>query len=137
MASGEVSFSSYDLASHYDQIKILQVDWVAGASGVVDQHTMTEEEFAPIKGMKAGIGKTVFGRVAPTSNYDIELHDSGEVDIFGGELHNRSNTASGEYAIPAVGSGYGKVPVECPLTFSLSGNIVESGEGQLKVFFYR
>jgi len=77
------------------------------------------------------------GTAAPQDQYDITLSDSDGVDIFGGELGNRSNTTS-EHAVPVIGTSYyGARFVNGALTMALTGNNVGSAKGTLKIYYTR
>jgi hypothetical protein len=77
------------------------------------------------------------GSPAPTDNYDIVINDSDGVDVMGGTLANR-DTSNSEQALPYIGSlAYGPRQIDGILTFSLSGNSVNSATGTCKVFLGR
>lgn len=65
------------------------------------------------------------GATGPTADYDIAINDEAGCDIMGGELADRSNSVS-EQAIPKMGNGYGKRPVDGKLTPAISNNAVNS-----------
>lgn len=76
------------------------------------------------------------GATAPTGDYDITLTDSNSVDIMGGELGNRSATAS-EQAVPKIDAVYGSRWVDGILTLNITNNSVNSALIVVKVFVYR
>lgn len=79
------------------------------------------------------------GSTAPTDNYDIALNTAGGFDILGGAGENR-DTASTETAYPTIDSTTGQkacVPVNSPLTMSVSGNSVANAVIGIKFFFQR
>ena len=63
--------------------------------------------------------KTDPGATAPTPNYDIDLDDSGGMDIMGGALDNRSATAR-EGALPLLRGNYQVIFNEGPLTIQVT-----------------
>lgn len=65
---------------------------------------------------------------APTDEYDIVLTDKYGIDVFGGVLANRSNTTP-QQVVPKIGAAYGTRYAKSRLTFTLSGNSVNSAEG--------
>ncbi len=74
------------------------------------------------------------GATAPSDNYDLYIKDSAGVDIMNGTTENR-DTANSEQAMPKWGTDYFHPrPVYGALTFSLSGNSVDSALGE--VFIY-
>ena len=80
-------------------------------------------------------GITNPGTTAPTDNYGITLNDDNGVDVFGGELLNR-DTANSEQAVPKIGNAYGTRFVNSKLTFSITGQSVNSAKGTLDVYVY-
>ena len=73
---------------------------------------------------------------APTDAYDITLKDDNGVDVMGGELANRSDTAS-EQAVPKIDAVYGTRWVDGILSLAISNNSVASAVTVVKVFIYR
>ena len=69
----------------------------------------------------------------PTPLYDIAILDEDGVDIFGGELENRSATAK-EQAVPAIGSTFGGRYFSGILQLAISGNSVNGGKGKVKLY---
>lgn len=76
------------------------------------------------------------GTTAPDPDYDIVLNDANGIDIMGGELLNRSATAT-EHAIPKIDSIYGSRRVNGTLTLVISNNTVVSAQVVIKIFGYR
>lgn len=76
------------------------------------------------------------GATAPQALYDITLTDANGLDIMGGELLNRSATAT-EIAIPKMDIIYGSRRVNGSLTLNISNNNVNSAQVVIKIFGYR
>lgn len=76
------------------------------------------------------------GATAPTANYDITVSNANAVDVMGGELADRSASAS-EQAFPKAGNGYGPIVVNSVLTFAGANNSVNSATGTCKVIVRR
>lgn len=71
---------------------------------------------------------------APTALYDIEILDEYDIDVFGGNLNNRSATES-EQQVPKVGDGLSSRLVAGQWTFKLSGNSVNDANGKVVLYF--
>ena len=143
--AGTVTFSgnwimnkkAYDISRPVSTIYVLVIDWTADSVDATVPSTATGTAYTDqIKGAKVLMALTDPGATAPTDLYDITITDAYGVDVFGGELGNRS-TSSSEQALPKIGSGYGPRPVEGALTFNLTNNSVNSATGQVRVFFER
>lgn len=105
--------------------------WTADSNAA----TVTSTETTSINGYVIS-AITNPGTTAPTAAYDIALNDEDGIDVFGGELGDRSATAS-EYTRPLIEtSTYGDRWVSGTLTMVLSGNSVKSATGVLKVYIY-
>ena len=127
--AGSVTFTSNDVRVGNDVVQELIWAWIGDSSdgGVPD--TVSD---ITVTGYIM-FGKTDPDSPAPTDNYDIALNDADDTDVFGGELANR-DTANTEHAIPKIGNAYGDRFVNSVLTMALSGNSVNSAEGELKVY---
>ena len=76
------------------------------------------------------------GTTAPTASYDIVLNDADGIDVFGGELGDRSATVS-EYTRPLIEtSTYGDRWVSGILTMVMTHQSVKSATGVLKVYVF-
>lgn len=116
------------------KIKV-EIDWTADSGdGSVPQTEFDNAVLVYIIGRCCIHGITDPGSPAPTDEYDIEILDEYGVDIFGGELHNRS-TIDTEQAVPKVGNGYGGRLCAGTWTFKLSGNSVNSASGKCVLCF--
>lgn len=74
------------------------------------------------------------GAGPPQASYDITLTDSDGVDIVGGVLASRSQTAT-EQVRPLIGGvAYGDRFVSGKLTFTLTGNNVNSAAGTVVIY---
>ena len=76
------------------------------------------------------------GTVGPTDNYDITLTDSEGIDIMGGELADRSNSAE-EQAVPLIGAVFGSRYVRGPLTVTITNNSVASAVVIIRIYYYK
>jgi hypothetical protein len=75
------------------------------------------------------------GSTAPTANYDITLTDGSGIDIMGGELADRSATAT-ERAVPKIDTVFGCTPVRDEITMNLTNNSVNSATGIVNVIIF-
>lgn len=80
------------------------------------------------------LGVTDPGTTAPTASYDITIVDEHGCDIFGGELNDRSASAS-EQTTPLIGSSYEGRIITGALTFKLANNSVNSAIGTCSLYF--
>ena len=76
------------------------------------------------------------GTPAPTADYDITLSDKDAVDVLGGAGADRA-AASSEQIMPLVGAVSVPCRVDSPLTLAVSGNLVNSAEGEVVVYVER
>jgi hypothetical protein len=107
---------------------LVTFDWTADTDGSVPNTSTTI-------GVTGYVVRAITdpGAAVPTADYDITLEDKWGCDIFGGELNDRSATAT-QQGMPRIGNGYGKVLVHETLTFKLTNNSVNSATGKLYVF---
>ena len=75
------------------------------------------------------------GTTAPTGAYDVTLLDSDGMDVMGGQLADLSATVTAQF-VPAIGSVYGTRFVRGPLTMTLSGNSVNSANGEIIIYIW-
>ena len=73
------------------------------------------------------------GTPAPTDDYDITLTDTDGVDVLGGAGADR-DTANSEQIMPLVGAVSVPCRVDSALTLAVSGNSVNSAEGEVIVY---
>lgn len=120
--------------------KLLKFSWTADASDGTVPNTVTNDAItAAIRGMNVTQITTNPGTTAPTAGYDIAINDEDGIDIAGGVLANRSATVS-ERVVPKAdeaNSIFGPVLVNGTLTLAISGNVVNSAVGVVKVFLER
>jgi len=113
----------------------VEISWVADSGdGSVPQTEFESAILVDIVGEYCILAVTDPGSPAPTDEYDIEILDEYGVDIFGGELNNRSTT-NPEQAVPKIGNGYGGRFCAGPWTFKLTGNSVNSAQGKCVLYF--
>lgn len=118
------------------EIRLIKFAWTGDSSdGSVPATTLTTTQAQFVQGYYLCGAQTDPGGTSPTSNYDITITDSGSNDLMGGELANRSATAT-EYVIPKLNTSvYGCRFVVTPLTMTLTGNSVNSATGTITLFF--
>lgn len=115
--------------------------WDCGAGAA----TITNTDFdaaamAHVKGLRCTFAITLPGNhakcagTAPTALYDIEILDEYDIDVFGGNLNNRSATES-EQQVSKVGDGLSSRLVAGTWTFKLSGNSVNDANGKVVLYF--
>jgi hypothetical protein len=116
----------------YKDLSILEFDWIAdsGDGSFVPVTTVSIEGWAFMGITVPGVSPAV----VPTDQYDITLLDADGVDIFGGELTNRSSTLK-EQAVPKIGSVWGKRRVTGVLELVIINNSAHGASGKLKVYF--
>lgn len=76
------------------------------------------------------------GTTAPTASYDITITDANGVDIMGGELADRSATAT-QQVVPKIGSLYGARRVNGTVTLNITNNSVTAAQVVIKLFGYK
>ena len=113
---------------------VLEIDWVAAADGSFTSQVVDHRIDGRIVCVDTNPGST-----APQANYDIEFTTSDGIDPFEGYLDNR-HTSNSERAWILFGVTE-KVPVFPPvwgaLTLDITGNNVNSADGNIKVYFLR
>lgn len=100
-----------------------KLEWTAESNGSVVSFKTPEVNAAVFMGLTIPDTTT-----PPTDEYSITLLDSLGVDVFGGELAERSSTLN-EQVLPKIGSGYGTRYASSKLTFAVSGNLVANAKG--------
>ena len=122
-------------------VKFVVIDWDCGAGAHADfDEDLPANVMDFINGWKCVMAITIPGNhakcpgTAPTDQYDIEIWDEYDVDIFGGQLKNRSSTDS-EQTTPLVDTALMSRLVSGDLTFKLTGNSVDDANGRLILFF--
>lgn len=70
----------------------------------------------------------------PTASYDITLTDADSVDVMGGELADRSNSAT-EQVVPKIDTVYGGRFFTGVLTLNITNQDAVSATGTVKVFY--
>ncbi len=114
---------------------VYQVTWTCTADSGDNSFPATDSKQA-INGYVFYVKTIPSGATAPTDQYDIVLNDSDGIDIMGGELANRSDTA-GEEAVPKIDAVYGSRWVDGILEIAITGNSVASAITVVRVRFYR
>lgn len=133
--SVSVTLSKVDPSGIDSGKRKLLFTWTAdAANGSVPDTAISANQAKVLRGLKAILGVTNPGATAPTANYDITLVDADGVDVFGGSLTNRSDTAS-EQAKPDMTTLGGSRMVNGTLTFKLANNSVNSALGTCAIYF--
>lgn len=118
-------------------LQTVTFSWVGDASNGTVPSTATNAAItAAIAGWYVYAIETDPGSVAPTTLYDIVINDASGFDIAGGQLANRSATAT-ERVIPkldATASLYGGQLIDSALTLVITGQSVVSATGTVKLF---
>ena len=126
------------ILSRTDHTRIT-VEWTADAA---DGSVPQTDILASISGMTELFGRITEvaaepGTPAPTDNYDIELVDAEGMDVLGGAGKDR-DASNPERFVPIVGGI--RTPAwiaEEELTFSLTGNSVNSAQGTVVIYVAR
>jgi len=117
-------------------LQVVTFTWTADAAAATIPSTATTDAItAAIIGWYVWAIETDPGSTAPTAAYDIVLNDANGFDIAGGQLANRSATAT-EKVIPkldATTSLYGAHLVNSALTLVITNNLVNSATGTVKL----
>lgn len=143
MASS-ISFTTDEIAPKHratGNFRKVIITWDCGAGAHVDfDETFDAAVNSELRAWKCTLGVTLPGDhakcagTAPTANYDIEILDEYDVDIFGGLLNDRSATES-EQQVPKIGDGLGTRVCTGTWTFKLTGNLVDDANGKVILYF--
>jgi hypothetical protein len=121
-------------------VLVLTFEWVGDAANGTVPNTDTSAEITKaIEGMRVYQVITVPGAVIPTDKYDIVLNDADSIDIMGGTLIDRSQTAK-EFAIPMLDATNiipGQRIVNGKITLVITNQNVASATGIVKIFLVR
>jgi hypothetical protein len=129
---------------NYNQLSatehILTLSWVGDASnGLVPAYTVPTWITNELQPYYIFMVCTVPGATAPTALYDITLVDGINIDMMGGVLANRSNSAT-ECVVPVIdiahSVGAGR-PIYGGMTLNLTGNSVNSATGTIIIFLFK
>jgi len=135
MAAGTVVVTAETLPNN--DIRTLIFTCTADAAdGSFPDTTLTADQYAYVRGFHFYQALTDPGSTAPTANYDIVVNDAYGGDISGGELSDRSSTAT-ERIAPKVGNAYGGATVNSNLTVQISNNSVNSATVVIILMFSR
>ena len=111
--------------------KVLTLTWTA-SGGAVGDTTISASTYG-IAGWYLYSAETNPGATAPTDLYDIVLNDADGVDIAGGLLMNRSETAT--QLVNIGNSAHGYPVIRGDITMVLSNNVVAAATGTLVLTF--
>lgn len=121
------------------KLSIVTIEWVADENGVVPEVDFPQEIQNKIGSFYANLAITIPSQISPPSNnYNIEILDENNIDIYGSNLNNRSNT-NNEQTIPQV-LPYILGPRQVfytPLKFKLTNNTEANSSGILKLYFIK
>ena len=132
-ARAAASSITQSYSSVTDDVACLEFSWVGSS---VDGSVTATASTSEIDGW-VFMAITNPGSPTPTASYNVYLYDSEGVDVMGGTLTARSNSAS-EQAIPLIASDwYGERFVEGTITLTITGQSVHSAEGVVKVYYYK
>lgn len=135
MAAGSVTQAIKNYTN--GNMRTVTFSWVGdAANGTVPSTATSTAITTDISGWYVYAIETVPGSVAPTPLYDIVINDASGFDIAGGQLANRSATAT-ERVIPkldATASLYGGVLVDSALTLVITNQSAVSATGTVKLF---
>ncbi len=121
-----------------DRVAVITWNWVADdADGSVPDSSLSTIHATLLKFYFADMAETTPGGVtAPTALYDVTLVDTGDEDVYGGKMIDRSATDV-ETVLPAIDGCLGGRPIYTGLTMKVGGNSVNSATGKVVVIFYK
>lgn len=111
-------------------VSVLIYSWLGDS---VDGSVPATPGNAPIDGY-VFLVTTNPGAVAPTEGYDVTLTDTDGMDIMGGELADRSASAS-EQAVPKINDAYISRYVSGTITLNITNNSALGAKGKVSIFF--
>lgn len=118
-------------------LRTVVLSWTGdAANGTVPSTATSDAITADIAGWYVYAIETDPGSVAPTTLYDIVINDASGFDVAGGQLANRSATAT-ERIIPKLdttASLYGGVLIDSALTLVITNQSAVSATGTVKLF---
>ena len=136
------------LRTDMDNIYILQVVYKAGAAGEFTATTLD----LPINGyimlaetIPSPFTDTTLSAIAtakswteysPTTNYDLTITNTGDMDLFGTNLQNRS-AINVEYARPLLSGTAGAIEAYSRVTLNMSGNSVANSVQAIRLWLFR
>lgn len=125
-----------------EEIKILTFTWIAATGGTLTTTAVSgSTHLLQLRGLWCFRAVTRPGEITPgTDNYDVSIVEvgdtvfSGTVDLFGGELNNRSS-GSAQQATPLVGNAYTSVPITRSFSLKLENNSAAQASGTVALYF--
>ena len=131
MAAGTVTITDKKVTSDVTEVTFT---WVADASAHTVPDTTTTNEY---NGYIIMAVINPDDSVAPTASYDVDIDNADGADTFGAGLEDLSATL-GEIRLPKPdGTNFRDCFVTGKLTFQLSGNLIDSAAGVVKVYIDR
>lgn len=130
---------THDHKGNLTKLSILTIEWTAGEDGSVPETPFPDEVQDKICTFYANLAITIPSQILPPSdNYDIEILDENNIDIYQERLKNRSNTLS-QQTIPQILSNVlgPRQVYNIPLVFKLTNNLVPLASGTLKIYFIK
>jgi len=116
--------------------KVLRFAWVAASNGSLTEVTTDQVITAEILGFSIMLGITDPGGTTPTDDYNVVIKDAYGVDMFGGELDDRDNNNS-EQAVPKIDTVFGGRMIGTALTFDITDNSINAGNGDVYLYLER
>jgi hypothetical protein len=135
--SATVTFT-IDHRGNLSKLSILTIEWTADTDGTIPETSFPTTVTDKIDGFYANLAITIPSQISPpTDQYDIEILDENNIDIYQERLKNRSNTTP-EQTLPQILTNVlGPRLVSGPLVFKLTNNLVNSASGTLKIYFIK
>ena len=137
-AQGTIEFSEFKIQSTGTIIFI--IDWTADGAGEATANFSQEPGLVELYtgfliGRSCYYATTYPGVPAPTALYDVLIADENGLDIFGGQLIDRSAIIA-EDATPEIGPVPVYGPITCVGDWSVTiTNAGAGGQGSIKVLF--
>jgi len=132
MAGTALAAGTFDPSpiQHFGSLKCLTINWTSSSGGA-----FTDATTVKIDGVVIAVLTDPDATAAPTASYDITLKNSNGLDIMGGKLEDRSDTATEMEKPYNATSGYGSCPVDGPLTLAIA-SMGNSKAGVIKIYFF-
>jgi len=120
---------------------VLQFAWTAHTNGSFTSVSTDNTDVNPhftitdlIKGFEAVYCQTDPGSTAPQASYDITITDGNGEDIMGGNLADRSATATESDQVGITAGAAQPRIIDSALTLNISNNNVNGATGVVKLF---
>jgi hypothetical protein len=128
----------YNQGSPFKTWTIIATCGTGGDAGVIPNYTTTAADIAFMKDWYIFIVETIGVVTVPDNGYNLTIKNTAGLDVMGGALANRSNSATvGQWAIPALGSINIPAPVTGALTIGGTNNSVTGSKFSIKIYLVR